>query len=124
MTIKTKITAALIAALAIVATAGNAVAQSGYPDHAVKMVVGYPPAAAADIPALKLDEGLVGAAVTSQMPLLVNDVGSDTRYVAMVPGMASELVVPAVPAFGYRHRRPTRPWKLKDQASEPASTGR
>jgi phosphoserine phosphatase RsbU/P len=43
---------------------------------------------------LKLDQGLVGAAVTSQMPLLVNDVASDPRYVAVVPGMLSELVVP------------------------------
>src|SRR5919109_1637144 len=41
-----------------------------------------------------LDQGLVGAAVASQAPLLVNDVTSDPRYVEMVPGMASELVVP------------------------------
>jgi sigma-B regulation protein RsbU (phosphoserine phosphatase) len=43
---------------------------------------------------LRPDQGLVGAAVSSQMPLLVNDVAADPRYVAVVPGMASELVVP------------------------------
>ena len=43
---------------------------------------------------LKLGRGLVSVAVTSQMPLLVNDVATDERYVPIVPGMASELVVP------------------------------
>jgi sigma-B regulation protein RsbU (phosphoserine phosphatase) len=54
--------------------------------------VGYPDSVA-PLP-LKLGRGLVGAAVTNQMPLLVNDVAADARYVAVVPGMASELVVP------------------------------
>jgi len=54
--------------------------------------VGYPDSVA-PMP-LKLGRGLVGAAVASQMPLLVNDVTADTRYVAVVPGMASEVVVP------------------------------
>jgi sigma-B regulation protein RsbU (phosphoserine phosphatase) len=54
--------------------------------------VGYPDSVA-PMP-LKLGRGLVGAAVTSLTPLLVNDVAGDTRYVAVVPGMASELVVP------------------------------
>ena len=40
------------------------------------------------------DQGLVGAAFTSHMPLLVNDVAADPRYVGVVPGMSSELVVP------------------------------
>jgi phosphoserine phosphatase RsbU/P len=53
----------------------------GYPDHV------------APLP-LKRGRGLVWAAVTSQMPLLVNDVAADTRYVSIVPGMASEMVVP------------------------------
>jgi sigma-B regulation protein RsbU (phosphoserine phosphatase) len=43
---------------------------------------------------LRLGVGLVGAAVASEQPLLVNDVGSDSRYVEFVPGMQSELVVP------------------------------
>jgi phosphoserine phosphatase RsbU/P len=39
-------------------------------------------------------QGLVGAAVVSEAPLLVNDVTGDSRYVSVVPGMCSELVVP------------------------------
>lgn len=53
----------------------------GYPEHLEPIRV-------------RLDQGLVGAAVASQAPLLVNDVTSDPRYVEMVPGIASELVVP------------------------------
>jgi phosphoserine phosphatase RsbU/P len=45
---------------------------------------------------LKLGQGLVGAAVLSEQPLLVNDVEADPRYVEFVPGMASEIVVPLV----------------------------
>jgi sigma-B regulation protein RsbU (phosphoserine phosphatase) len=45
---------------------------------------------------LKLGQGLVGAAVASETPLLVNDLASDPRYVEFVPGMASEIVVPLV----------------------------
>jgi len=45
---KLKLTAALIAALAISATATTALAQ-GYPDHAVRVLVGYPPAGPVDI---------------------------------------------------------------------------
>jgi sigma-B regulation protein RsbU (phosphoserine phosphatase) len=56
---------------------------------------GYPARPDGDAPMrLKPGEGLVGAAVTSQMPLLVNDVVADNRYVSIVPGMCSELVVP------------------------------
>ncbi len=54
--------------------------------------VGYPPSD--DPPRLSLGDGLVGAAVASQQPLVVNDLGSDPRYVEFVPGMASEIVVP------------------------------
>src|SRR6266568_7870256 len=43
---------------------------------------------------LKAGQGLVGAAVASQVPLLVNDVAADPRYVVVVPGMAAEVVVP------------------------------
>ena len=49
MKIITKVIAALIAALAIFSTASNAVAQSGYPDRAVRMILGYPPAGPVDI---------------------------------------------------------------------------
>jgi len=54
--------------------------------------VGYPETA--EPRRLRLDQGLVGAAVKSQAPLLVNDVATDARYVGVVPGMCAELVVP------------------------------
>ena len=43
---------------------------------------------------LKVGEGLVGAAVADGKPILVNDVNADPRYVAVVPGSRSALVVP------------------------------
>jgi phosphoserine phosphatase RsbU/P len=54
--------------------------------------LGYPEAA--EPIRLTLGQGLVGAAVASETPLLVNDLASDSRYVEYVPGMASEIVVP------------------------------
>jgi phosphoserine phosphatase RsbU/P len=54
--------------------------------------VGYPEAV--EPIRLTLGQGLVGAAVASETPLLVNDLASDARYVEFVPGMASEIVVP------------------------------
>ena len=54
--------------------------------------VGYP---AADQPLrLQLGVGLVGAAIASEQPLLVNNLPADPRYVEFVPGMMSEVVVP------------------------------
>ena len=49
MKIKIKTTAALIVVLPIFLTGGDAVAQGGYPDRAVRMIVGYPPAGPVDI---------------------------------------------------------------------------
>jgi phosphoserine phosphatase RsbU/P len=43
---------------------------------------------------LKLGAGLVGAAVASETPLLVNDLSADSRYIEFAPGMNSEIVVP------------------------------
>jgi sigma-B regulation protein RsbU (phosphoserine phosphatase) len=43
---------------------------------------------------LKPGVGLVGTAVASQQPVLVNDLTADPRYVEFVPGMHSEIVVP------------------------------
>ena len=43
---------------------------------------------------LRPGQGLVGAAVASEQPLLVNDLHADPRYVEFVPGMNSEIVVP------------------------------
>ncbi|MEO6212830.1 MAG: GAF domain-containing protein, partial [Vicinamibacterales bacterium] len=45
---------------------------------------------------LTLGQGLVGAAVSNEQPLLVNDLESDPRYIAIVPGMNSEIVVPLI----------------------------
>src|SRR5262245_27937257 len=59
---------------------------------AVAYSVGYPETS--EPVRLSLNEGLVGAAVVSQTPLLVNDVTLDPRYVPLVPGMSAELVVP------------------------------
>ena len=49
MKIKIKITAALIVVLPTFLTGGDAFAQGGYPNRAVRMVVGYPPAGPVDI---------------------------------------------------------------------------
>lgn len=54
--------------------------------------VGYPQGK--DHRRLELGKGLVGAAVESEQPLLVNDLDADPRYVEFVPGMRSEMVVP------------------------------
>jgi phosphoserine phosphatase RsbU/P len=55
--------------------------------------VGYPPEVARTL-RLKVGEGLVGAAVADGLPLLVNDVHADPRYVEAVPGSNAEMVVP------------------------------
>ena len=54
--------------------------------------VGYPPRDATL--RLRIGEGLVGAAIAGEEPLLVNDLASDSRYIEFVPGMNSEVVVP------------------------------
>ena len=43
---------------------------------------------------LQIGDGLVGAAVAEARPILVDDVLVDQRYVEIVPGTRSELVVP------------------------------
>ena len=43
---------------------------------------------------LKVGEGIVGAAVAEQRPMLVNDVHKDPRYLGLVPGVNAQLVVP------------------------------
>ena len=43
---------------------------------------------------LKLGQGLVGAAVATEQPLLVSDVSADPRYLGVVPDMVSAVVVP------------------------------
>jgi phosphoserine phosphatase RsbU/P len=55
--------------------------------------VGYPEDVARTL-RVKVGHGLVGAAVADGIPLLVNDVHADPRYVEAVPGSKAELVVP------------------------------
>ena len=43
---------------------------------------------------LKVGQGLVGAAVAGRQPILVGDLAADPRYVTIVPGMRSQLVMP------------------------------
>ncbi|MDP2390646.1 MAG: GAF domain-containing protein, partial [Acidobacteriota bacterium] len=54
----------------------------GYPDEIVKHFT------------LQVGQGIVGTAVAEQRPILLNDVDSDPRYLAVVPGAKSQLVVP------------------------------
>lgn len=54
----------------------------GYPEEAAKQV------------RLALGQGTVGTAVREQRSILLNDVASDPRYISVVPGVQSTLVVP------------------------------
>jgi sigma-B regulation protein RsbU (phosphoserine phosphatase) len=54
----------------------------GYPDEIVKHFT------------LQVGQGIVGTAVAEQRPILLNDVDADARYLAVVPGAKSQLVVP------------------------------
>jgi sigma-B regulation protein RsbU (phosphoserine phosphatase) len=54
----------------------------GYPQEIVKHFT------------LKVGQGIVGTAVAEQRPILLNDVESDPRYLAVVPGAKSQLAVP------------------------------
>ncbi len=58
----------------------------------VAYAVGYPPG---DRPIrLRPGTGLVGTAIETEQPILVNDLHNDPRYIEFVPGMNSEIVVP------------------------------
>jgi len=59
----------------------------------IAYAVGYDEALARSL-RFKVGQGLVGAAVASGQPLLVNDVQAEPQYVETVPGSQSELVVP------------------------------
>ncbi len=54
----------------------------GYPEEAAKRV------------RLALGQGTVGTAVQEQRSILINDVSEDPRYISVVPGAQSTLVVP------------------------------
>jgi phosphoserine phosphatase RsbU/P len=55
--------------------------------------VGYPDETSVGV-RLKIGQGIVGAAVSEEHPILIHDVLADSRYVEIVPGTRSELVVP------------------------------
>ena len=59
----------------------------------IAYAVGYPEDVARSL-RVKVGQGLVGAAVASGQPLLVNDVHAEPQYIETVPGSQSELVVP------------------------------
>jgi len=56
---------------------------------------GYPEGVAENV-RIAVGEGIVGAAVADQRPLLVPDVQVDPRYKNLVPGMRTALVMPLV----------------------------
>jgi sigma-B regulation protein RsbU (phosphoserine phosphatase) len=62
-------------------------------DLSIAYSVGYPAEAVKSL-RLKAGEGIVGTAVLEEHPILVDDVTRDPRYVEIVPGTRSELVVP------------------------------
>jgi sigma-B regulation protein RsbU (phosphoserine phosphatase) len=62
-------------------------------DLSIAYAVGYPEGSVATR-RMKVGEGIVGTAVLEEHPILVDDVGADPRYVEIVPGTRSELVVP------------------------------
>ena len=74
MKIKIKVAAALIAALPIFLMANAAIAQSGYPDRAVRLVVGYPPAGPVDILARIMSDKLT--AIWGQPAVIENVPGA------------------------------------------------
>ena len=67
--------------------------ERGRDELRIAYAVGYPDEAVKDT-RLRVGEGLVGTAVAEQRPILVNDVDSDPRYIAVVPGAQSDLAVP------------------------------
>jgi sigma-B regulation protein RsbU (phosphoserine phosphatase) len=59
----------------------------------VAYAIGYPDERPSAI-RLAVGQGLVGTAVADREVIVANDLAHDPRYVAIVPGMASEVVVP------------------------------
>ena len=62
-------------------------------DLRIAFAQGYPPELVRGF-RLKVGQGIVGAAVAEQKPILVNDVHDDPRYVGLVSGVNAQLVVP------------------------------
>jgi phosphoserine phosphatase RsbU/P len=62
-------------------------------DLKIAYAVGYPEEVVQNF-RLPLGQGIVGAAVAEQRPILVGDVATDPRYVSVVEGIHSNLAVP------------------------------
>ena len=62
-------------------------------DLGIAYAVGYPQEIVSNF-TLRLGQGIVGAAVAEHRPILLDDVDSDPRYLAVVPGARSQLAVP------------------------------
>lgn len=61
----------------------------------IRFQVGYPKEVA-DRARIKVGEGITGIAAESREAVMVNDVSLDSRYIAKVPNVCSELAVPLV----------------------------
>src|SRR5262249_61097202 len=79
MKIKIKTTAAMIVVLPIVLTGCDAVVLAGYPERAVRMIVGYPPAGSVDIIARIMSDKL--AEIWGQ-PVIVENISGAGRNIA------------------------------------------
>src|SRR5579862_6128772 len=55
--------------------------------------VGYPPEFAERV-RIKVGDGVTGLAAQERQAILINDVTSDTRYIAAIPHVRSELAIP------------------------------
>ncbi|MGO8797383.1 MAG: GAF domain-containing protein [Candidatus Sulfotelmatobacter sp.] len=64
-------------------------------DLRFRFQVGYPPEVA-ERARIKLGEGVTGQAAQLRETILINDVTKDSRYVAAVPNVCSELAVPLI----------------------------
>ncbi|MGE3188122.1 MAG: GAF domain-containing protein, partial [Vicinamibacterales bacterium] len=62
-------------------------------DLRIAYAVGYPDEVVRSF-RLKVGQGIVGSAVLEKRPILVNDVTQEPRFVGVVPGVQSQLVVP------------------------------
>ena len=65
-------------------------------DLKIAYAVGYPDEVVRNF-RLQMGQGIVGAAVAEQRPILVGDVAIDPRYVSVVEGIHSNLAVPLRP---------------------------
>lgn len=61
----------------------------------IRFQVGYPKEVA-DKARIKVGEGITGIAAESREAVMVNDVSLDSRYIAKVPNVCSELAVPLI----------------------------